>query len=204
MGGRIRSWFCVLTRSLAALYRNSSGAAMIEMSFAAPILVALLLGVVDFGQAMTIDRRLSVVANSMADLIARSDTITGNELGDIREVVKEIIKPFPLLDDQSNEKLGILITSIATDGDNSTEVKWTCASGANVSDSERPLGPYLSLPPGLAEANSSIIETIVRYEFTPTMAFFLGDYTIEKAAYFRPRISTEVENPGSECQAAGG
>jgi Flp pilus assembly protein TadG len=177
---------------------------MIEMAFATPILVGLFLGMVDFGQAMTADRRVAIVANSMADLVARTDTITGDQLSDIREIVKEIIKPLPLVDGQSNEKLGVLITSIVTDADSQTAVRWTCASGANVSAAERPIGPYTSLPAGIAEANSSIIETVVRYEFTPTMAFFLGDYTIEKTAYFRPRVAVEVENPGSLCQAAGG
>ena len=203
MSKRNKNLYCRLKELIGAVHRDRSGAVLVEFSIITPVLILLLFGVVDFGQAMTIDRRLSTVANSMADLVARTDSITGDELSDIREIVKEIIKPFPLTDSQSNEKLGVLITSIATDSDDVTEVKWTCASGANVSGSERPIGPYSSLPAGLADTNSSIIETVVRYEFTPTIGFLLGNYTIEKAAYFRPRVAIEVDNPGSECLASG-
>lgn len=204
MSKRSKNLYRRLKQLIGELHHDRHGAILVEFSIVAPFLVVLVFGVVDFGQAMTIDRRLSTVANSMADLVARTDAITGDELSDIREIVKEIIKPFPLTDSQNNEKLGVLITSIATDEDDVTEVKWTCASGANVSGAERPIGPYTSLPAGLADTNSSVIETIVRYEFTPTMGFLLGNYTIEKGAYFRPRVAIEVDNPGSECQASGG
>ena len=66
-----------LTRRIAtaiALYRRDSrGVAAIEFAMIVPIMSAMFIGAVEVSQAITVDRRVTQVASSTADLVARAE-----------------------------------------------------------------------------------------------------------------------------------
>ena len=69
---------------IASRFRHEKqGVAALEFAFIAPILLIVFLGSVEFSQALTLDRRVTTIASSTADLVAQSDSISTADLNDI-------------------------------------------------------------------------------------------------------------------------
>jgi Flp pilus assembly protein TadG len=74
--------------------RERRGVAAIEFAMIVPIMLAMFIGAVGLGQAITVDRRVTQVANSTADLVARAQKqISQTEIGDIMKVGGYILEP---------------------------------------------------------------------------------------------------------------
>ncbi len=165
--------------------RDRSGQALIEAALVFPILVGLFLGVSEFSEAFTINRRVEAAANTSADLVARTQSVTNAELAGIKSMVDEMIKPY------STAKLGLINSSVATDQDNTSTIQWSFAQGAGVS--AQAVGSVVNLPTGIAEPNTSIVVSEVRYEFSSTLAtMIVGVVPMQAHGYFRPRASPLV------------
>lgn len=169
----------------SAFWRDRRGVSTLEFAITLPVLVLIFLGMIEFGEVFTVDRRLTIVANSAADLVARTRTISDSDLSDIAGAVDEIVRPYP------PAPLGLVVSSIVTDEDNNASVAWSWSDGATA----RTAGAAFTLPEaGLTEPNTSIIVAEVTYLFTPSVGLFLtGGTELEAAAYYRPRLAEAVE-----------
>ena len=112
-----------LSRLLRRLRRDQRGAALVEAALVLPLLIGLFLGISEFGEALTVNRRVEAAAGTGADLVARVRTITNADLAQIKPMLDEMIEPFP------TETLGLVITSVVADADNNTTVAWSYAEG---------------------------------------------------------------------------
>jgi len=174
-----------LGQCLGRCLRDRSGQALVEAALVFPMLIAVFLGVSEFSQAFTVKRRLEAVANTAADLVARTQSIATADLIGIKAMVDEIMKPYPTL------TLGLTISSIVADQDNATRVAWSYAQGSGAT--ARTPGASVSLPPGLTEPNSSIVFAEVNYTFRSTLGqIIVGDVSFAAEAYLRPRASNQV------------
>lgn len=81
--GPVRS-FCRCVRGVAA----------VEFGLIAPILLVLLLGVVEMTRAISIDRRFALVASTVADLVAREEQLSPDDVNAIYDVVAQVMSPF--------------------------------------------------------------------------------------------------------------
>jgi Flp pilus assembly protein TadG len=180
-GGGVRAGLHRLGRRLL----DRSGQALVEAALIFPILIGLFLGVSEFSQAFTVKRRLEAAANTAADLVARTQAVTTADLLGIKSMLDEMLKPY------SSTTLGVIITSVVADEDNTTRVDWSDAEGSGVS--ARTPGAIVSLPNGLTEANTSIIFAEVKYTFRSTLSnMIIGDVPFASEAYLRPRLSASV------------
>jgi Flp pilus assembly protein TadG len=86
----------VSMRRLFASWRTDRrGVAAVEFALVAPLMAAMFVGAVEMSQAITVNRRVTQVAGSAADLVARaSKTISQSEVGDIMRVGSYIMKPY--------------------------------------------------------------------------------------------------------------
>ena len=74
---------------------DKSGVAAVEFAMIVPIMFFMFIGAVEISQAITVDRRVTQVASSMADLVARKETsITQTEMGDITKIGSYIMMPY--------------------------------------------------------------------------------------------------------------
>jgi Flp pilus assembly protein TadG len=161
------------------------GASIIEFSLVFPILVVLFLGLVEFGEAFSIDRRMAHTATTVADLVAQVKTVDTADLTDIKLVADEILKPHP------NTTFGLVITSVYTDEYDVTRVEWSYAAGSGVS--AHAAGSTFTLPTGLAETEYGMIVVETKYAFTPTVGLLLlGTHNLDGHAYARPRKGSKV------------
>jgi Flp pilus assembly protein TadG len=172
-------------RSSLDFARDRSGQALIEAALIFPILVGLFLGITEFSEAFTVNRRIEAAANVSADLVARTQSVTTADLVGIKSMIDEMIKPY------ATAKLGLIITSVTTDPGNTPSVLWSFASGADASP--HAVGSSMTLPAGVTEHSSSIVVSEVQYEFRSTLArLIVGNIQMRARAYFRPRVSPNV------------
>jgi Flp pilus assembly protein TadG len=172
-------------RRISDLALDQSGNVLVEAALVFPILVMLLLGVSEFSEAFTASRRIAAAANTAADLVARTSSVTVVDLNGIKAMIDETIKPFPVA------KLGLVITSVVADEDSATTVAWSEALGTGLS--AYGTGAAISVPAGLTLPKGSLVFAEIKYQFQSTLsALFVGSVPMQAKAYQVPRYSSQV------------
>lgn len=159
------------------------GLALIEFALIFPIMIVMFIGMVEFGEAFSINRKVENVASTVADLVSQQAAVTDADLTDIVRVGNQLMLPY------GAAPLRVRIISVVADATNQARtVAWSFGPGAPADGSA-----YTALPrAGLTEANSSLIVVEAEYDFSPTLRHFLGNFEINGAAYFRPRLTRVV------------
>ena len=174
-------WFC---RALA----DRRGVSAIEFAFIAPVVIALYVGAVQLGNALTINRRVFSVASTTADLAAQVKSVSTGDLQDITSAASSILTPY------STAPLKIVVSSVVADNNNTTTVDWSFATNGATPHAKN---SRVTLPAGLTQANSSVIMAEVTYAFTPLLNlrgyFNPGPFTMGRTFYERPRLSFTVK-----------
>ncbi len=178
--GRIRSRL----KGTASRFQDAErGVVMVEFALILPIMIMIFFGLVEFGEAFSVNRKVENAASSVADLVSQQGVVSTADLDDITTVAAQILQPYRAA------PLTVRIFSVAADENNVTTVAWTYPAGGPA------VGSAYALPAsgsGLTEANSSVIVAEAAYAFTPTLGQFLGAIQINGRAYFRPRLSRVV------------
>lgn len=170
-------------RRLCGLRKSERGVISVEFALVLPILIILFIGLVEFTEAFTIDRKLSNVASTVSDLVAQEPSVTSASLSDLALVANEIIKPY------SATPMSLVIVNVRSNNDGDKTVAWSYPSGS-YTDGE----PYTALPENeLIDPNTSLIVVEAAYNFTPTVSRFLGSFQISENAYFRPRMGQTLK-----------
>lgn len=176
-----------IAAQINGLKRDDKGIAAVEFALVLPILVIMLLGTVELGQALTIDRRIIQAASSSADLVAQAETIDNNELSTIMNLMESIIEPY------DSAPLQINIISVVADAAGDTTVSWSYSKGGG--EPYAPGSAY-SMTGGLANLISpltSVIVAEVTYNFVPSISYFFpGGFDLTETFYLRPRKSMQV------------
>jgi Flp pilus assembly protein TadG len=162
---------------------NQKGVAAIEFALIAPVMIALYVGLIEFSNALTLDRKLTHTASALADLVAQDNDITDGEMTDILAASAAIVAPY------SASPLRLVVSSVVADGANKTTVAWSDAKNT----SPRGQGSTVQLPDGLTEPGSSVILAEVSYTYTsPFTQFLTGGIELKDRFYLRPRRVLQV------------
>lgn len=163
---------------------DDKGLGAVEFALIVPLMVTMYLGAVEFGHALTIDRRVTSVASSSADLIAQVEQVNDDDISDIFAAATSILSPY------DTAPLSIVVTSVYADANNDTKVRWSEAQNGTAHASES----AFTLPTGLTQPFSSVIVAEVTYMYDPPVGQFLtGGITMTETFYLKPRRSLEVE-----------
>ena len=168
---------------------DKRGVAAIEFAMIVPIMLALFIGSIEFSQAITVDRRITQIASSTADLVAREKTITTAQLGNVMDIAKILMKPY------ETSLLRITLTSVfanITDAAN-TKVCWSFnfQGGANTYAKNQ----TYTLPTGIVDAGGSVIVAEVKYNYTPLIfsTYMPGITTLNDKFFLKPRASSQIQ-----------
>ncbi len=188
----MRKWNMPAFRRLKSFWsesrfrRNKSGIAAVEFAMIVPLMVALYMGAVEFGQVLAVDRRVSTVASATADLIAQAEKVTTSDINDIFAISSSIMKPY------SGASLKIVLTSIVADQDNKTTVDWSEAY--NGATAKAPGTDYTLPSQNMTQPFGSIIVAEVEYTYRSPLLFHLDeDILLTNTYYLRPRKTLTVE-----------
>jgi Flp pilus assembly protein TadG len=170
---------------MKSFVRRQSGSILLEAAIAFPVLIALLLGITEFGEAFTVKRRNALVAATAADLVTQVSCVTTANLQDVAAIGGLILAPNPY----TASIAGLSITSVTQNASNAT-VSWSWSSGTLVAGTA---GNTYALPSGLVSAGNSAIVVQAAYKFTPAVGNFLtSGVTFSTYAYNKPRLGASV------------
>jgi Flp pilus assembly protein TadG len=172
-----------MTRAARAwrLWQGDAGAITVEFAIVAPVLIMIFIGMVEFTEAFTINRKLAHSAGAVSDLVAQETAVTSAQLGTIRDIAAEIMRPY-------QPPTSLVILSVVEGSDETVRVAWSDPASAYAP------GTAYTLPQaGLTEPNTGLIVTEATYTFTPTISHFLtGTFTLTERAFFRPRSGGSI------------
>jgi Flp pilus assembly protein TadG len=165
------------------LLRDKRGVSAVEFAMLLPLMITLYLGGVEVSQAVAVDRKATLIARSVADLIAQSTTVTNADMSNILAATAAIIVPY------SDAKLKITVSSVAIDNNGLAKIAWSDTKNGTA----RAVGTTVSLPPALVINNSSLIWAETQYAYTPTIGYVItGTKNLTDQIYMRPRLSDTV------------
>lgn len=169
------------------LRRDQGGALMIEMAFAIPVMVGLMLGGIEVARYVLLHQKLDRVASSIADLVSQAETISVPELQNIFDAAQYVAKPFDLPGGGT-----VIVSSVSNPlGSPPTQVNWQRSGGGSIPATSQvgTAGGAATLPSGFVVSDGqTIIIAEVFFDYTP---WIIGDVTqvgqIYHRALFRPR-----------------
>jgi Flp pilus assembly protein TadG len=177
-----------LRREIGRLAKDQRGVSAVEFALLAPLMITVYLGGVEVSQAVSIDRKVSLSARAVADLVSQGTTITNAEMDNIKTAAKTVVSPFP------TGQLKVTVSSVKIDADKKAKVEWSDA----LNTSARPKDQDVTLPAGLTVANTWIIWAEVEYAYTPAVGYVLtGTMKLSDQIYMRPRLQDSVGRTAS-------
>jgi Flp pilus assembly protein TadG len=172
------------------LRKSERGSVSAEFAVSITVIIALLTGGVEFGRYVLVRQKLDRAATTASDLVARSESLSTDQLGSIFSSTKEVMTPYDF------GTKGLVIVSMVTQGDGVDEIVWQRSGGGTFS---KPSvvgveGDAATLPSGFSlRDGESVVIAEVHYRYNPMiLGSFLGVTDVYHIAYFRPRFGATV------------
>ncbi len=212
----IRFGLCVyadrLQRELAVARADKKGVAAVEFALILPLMLVLYIGTAEITTALMANRKMTIVARALSDLVAQEDStsgITNATLNNIFGAATAIMSPF----NTASLKMTISSIKFVPKSDDATNIKamtiWSIRKTATAT--ARPCGPsaiskvantnaasYTTMPSGLYQAGTIIVAD-VEYRFTPNLGGQFLAWSSSKSfidmrhtTYMKPRTQDEI------------
>ena len=140
------------------------GAILVEMAFAVPILLVMILGCFDTGRYILLHQKLDRAASTMADLVSRPTSIAQADIDKMFNAAGELVQPFDL---PLNGR--IIMTSVTRDVGDSARIDWQHGGAGALSvtsDVGTSVGQLATLPAGFTvREGENIIVSEVFYDY---------------------------------------
>lgn len=154
----------------------------IEFALILPLMLALYIGIVEITQLATVDRKVTLAAATVGDLVSRSeDTISISTLVNYLNASRVIMSPY------EHNTLSQVITAASVDENGAATVLWSYGYQGGVAKSQ---GSSINLPSEMADVarNSFVIISGADYPFTvATNFFFSSAFNLGEQQYFLVR-----------------
>ncbi len=157
--------------------RNDSGVAAVEAAFLFPLLLLLLCGTYDTGRALLVNQKLINSVQTVADLLAREDEVSDDELNEAIAAGRLSLMPY------ATASYGVDVAGIEFVGASAVPgVDWRDTVNAEPNDN------ILTDAVGLGEQGEGVLGVTVTYTHTPFFSnVFTGDIEMQEVAYARGR-----------------
>ncbi len=179
-------------RSVAAFGNDRRGMAATEFALLLPLLLVLFFGVVEGSDALTKSRRVTLAANTLADLAAQETELLESAADSLFVGVEEIIN----VDGASMDVRLISVVFDDTDGDGTPDspvVHWSYDNSGGEPYAAGAI--YNNLPnPALVDVDTSVVVAEVNYPYTSSLThYFISNVTFDRTATRWPRRSLRVQ-----------
>jgi Flp pilus assembly protein TadG len=185
---------------ISRLRRNEQGVAAVEFALIVPIMFLLLAGALEFSQAITVDRRVTQVASSTADLVARVDKFNNNgEIDNILKIIEQLFSPYDVA------PLTVSVISVqakAKSGNPAVtemRVSWSRDTKGQIPYTANTI--YGHIPAGLLAQGESVIVGEANYTYTPLLFkyFIMEAFGMQERFYLKPRQKACVSLAPTNC-----
>jgi Flp pilus assembly protein TadG len=167
---------------------DPQGVSAIEFALIAPLMVILYIGGVEVTQGVAMNRKTTLVAHAIADLVSQSSSIDNSESSDVIAAASQVLVPY------SDAFLGVTVSSIVIDAAGVPKIAWSDTKNGIV----HAPGAVMTLDPALSASGpgTSVILGEATYSYQPTFAHSItGPLTFTDKIYMKPRLSACVLRP---------
>ncbi|MCW2306510.1 TadE/TadG family type IV pilus assembly protein [Rhodobium gokarnense] len=181
-----------VVESARRFHRDLAGIAAVEFALLAPILITTFIGTVELSEAITINRKITQTASTLADLVTQETQMTDDEIDNVFSATEMVMSPY----DASGLK--IIVSAVGEDEDTgNAEVKWSKAQ--NDTAWSKGAAPPIAIPDSLDLSDQWLIIAKVEFSYEaifPTLAdelFGSPNFEMEETTLLRPRNSATIE-----------
>lgn len=169
--------------------RDERGIGAIEFAILFPVLLMLYLGAFELTLGLSVAKRTTRAAGSIADIVSQQKSVTKSTLTPMPSVASAILAPY------TTTSLTLKITGVQLDASGSGTVTWSWAQ-----DGSKPYatGSAVSVPSDLSQPSTFLIRTelALPYQLLSFGADFLpagsNEITISRQYYYRPRTADAI------------
>lgn len=190
----IRHTMSAIGRFLRRSQRDERGVAAVEFAMIVPIMFALFIGSVEFSQAITVDRRVTQIASSTADLVAREKSVTTAQLDQIMSIATILMQPYDA------SKLKITLVSVGAKATDNTITKVCWSYNFHGGTHTYANGTVYPLPSAdIVDKGGSVMVAEVEYDYTPLIFshYMPGLTKLADKFYLKPRVSSMIQYNGA-------
>jgi Flp pilus assembly protein TadG len=165
------------------LVKDERGVSAVEFAMLVPLMLSLYLGAVEVSQGIGADRKVTLTARTVADLVSQVSSINNNDMTNSLNAASAVMAPFP------SGKLKVVVSSVSIDAQGKATIAWS----DTLNGTARSKGSTVTLPSALAIPNSSLIWSEVQFSYTPVIGYVVtGTLNLKDQIYMRPRVSDSV------------
>jgi len=187
-----------MRRSAGGLVQDRSGIAATEFAVIVPIMLVMFFGTVEFSSAVAIDRKVTLMARTLANLTSQGQSVNDAAIANFRAASGAIMTPYsgPLYP-APNTTVSELYIDPAT---GVARVQWSQGS------QPRTVGTPVAIPASLISLDAQgkvipqqyLIFSEVNFLYTPTVGYVMtSGVSLSDVAYTRPRQSICVFYPAT-------
>jgi Flp pilus assembly protein TadG len=170
----------ILKNRLLLFKVAQGGVAAVEFALVLPVMLTMYLGMVEVTQGVNINRKVTLLSRTLADLTAQNSTVNNNKSTQIFAASTQVMSPY------NTTGIKMLIVSAYIRSDSTVQVCWGDQTGGMTVPST------VTLPAGLIIPSTSIIIATAELPYTPAAKLISASYTLNEVTYMRPRYSTQV------------
>jgi Flp pilus assembly protein TadG len=166
-------------------WSDRRGVAAVEFALIAPVAIAAIVGEFTISESYTINRKVTIAARTITDLIARqTKCVNPSDVTKFLNAVTQIAAPYPV------SNMAVTVAELTTDANNNTTVAW---SEANANATALTAGASFTPASGVTQTGGAVIYGYVQYTYTPIITYVLPrPITISNTFYMYPRNSANV------------
>jgi Flp pilus assembly protein TadG len=179
-------------RQVRRLQADTGGIAAVEFAMLLPLMLMIFFGTIQISMAVAVDRKVSLTARTLSDLISQtlaSTAATSTDFTNAFGITKAILSPY------SNTPLKAIISQVYIDQTSLVaKVVWSQASNATAHNYK----DVVTVPAALQIAGTYLIMSEVSYNYQPIagydihLGFVSSSYTLTDSMFTRPRNDTCV------------
>jgi Flp pilus assembly protein TadG len=170
-------------RTLRHFHRDKRGVSAVEFAMLLPLMITLYIGGVEVSSAIAVDRKVTLVARTLGDLVSQSTAVNAADMTNILNAATTVVQPY------SDSLIKITVSRVDIDATSAAKVIWSKTKNGTA----RAVNSAVTLPVALNTANTSLIWAESEYAYTPTIGYVItGTMTLKDQIYMRPRLSDTV------------
>lgn len=161
--------------------REEGGVAAVEAALLFPVMLTMLLGMVDIGNAILSNQKTITASQVTADLIARKEVVSTTDINEAIEAARLALEPF------STATFGVDIVSVRFDNNGAPQIVWRETQNMTPNDNA------VASTAAIGEPGEGMVIVSVVFRYDPIFSgFVIHEIPMEEVAFVRGRKSPVV------------
>ena len=131
-----------LRRRFGGLASDERGVSAVEFAMLLPLMLSLYLGAVEVSQGIGADRKVTLTARTVADLVSQVTSVSNNDMTNSLNAASSVMTPF------SSTNLKVVVSSVKIDAQGKATIDWS----DTLNGTARTKGSTVTLPSALDDS----------------------------------------------------